>query len=158
CTPDQKLAGGTLAGTAIGAGIGATFGGRTGAIAGGILGTAVGYFLTEALTREERAAYEQALRNQLAFSRADEEQQFVWNNPDGSKLIRTTISAEQPFGTGQAAARRGIELAGGQTIPPNATCRIAESVLSSGEKRIEDPGLWCRNADGDYVRVDGATI
>ncbi|WP_298326780.1 glycine zipper domain-containing protein [Asticcacaulis sp.] len=162
CTTSQgsKLAGGTLGGAVVGAGIGSALGGQRGALIGAAVGGLAGLLVTKHLTDMEQKAYEQSLKAKLATAPSSTNSEIDWSNEDGKKTIRTEVGPEKTFAVAAPDFKKaGYELGDSAMgkVPANSSCRVAVAELRvNGEKKLNDPGLWCRNADGDYVRVDGA--
>lgn len=154
---NQFLSGamGALAGVGCGLGAAALGAGNAGAVAAGVACAVGAYALTSYLTEEEQKAYTDNLNQSLKKAPNKKESSVEWSNPDGSKKITTEIS--QPvlpamIQTSDMASKVNAERM--KTLPEKTSCRVSTAKFLKDGKMIEDKGVYCRDQNGDYVRVD----
>jgi surface antigen len=156
CTPEQKSlvtsVGGGIGGALIGSQFGKGNGRLIGAVIGAAVGTFAGYQLAKYLNEEEQKSYSENLNNQMKAIPADKGGEVNWQNTDKSKTAATNVSYSSGIDKFRDANKYDQEIV--KTLPANTTCRTADTTLKTGTSDVSYSGVYCRNADGDYVRID----
>lgn len=159
CTPEQKTMLITSVGAAGGAILGKKVGGTAGAVAGGLLGGFAGYLIADYLTTQEQQDYQNTLASSMERTNDGSGSTIVWTNEAGDKQVVTEYSHSKPI---QLAAAQGfgnvrVNQQVVAALPANSFCRSSKAdIIVNGKDVGDDEGIYCRNADGDYVRVDTA--
>jgi outer membrane lipoprotein SlyB len=160
--PDPRVIGalGAVAGGVGGAYAGKAIGGKTGRVIGAVAGTALGgaaaYFITDYLNTREQQQYQAKLNQQMRATSANVEGTDTWVNANRTKVVNTGFSQEMPLQ--QVSANFGNQIPLNQqriaSLPSNTTCRVADSRFQVNGQQASTPGIYCRDAYGDYIKVD----
>jgi surface antigen len=161
--PKFVAAGGALAGGVAGAVIGNAIGGKDGmAIGAGIgagVGGLVGYFITDYLNTREQQEYLAKLNQQMKATPANATGSTSWDNADRTKIVNTTFTEEVPV---QRVSALGNKIQLNQqrlaSLPSDTTCRAAKELFQVKGQQASTLGAYCRDANGDYIKVDGTTV
>jgi hypothetical protein len=155
---------GALLGAGTGAVIGAFNGGGTGALigagAGAVTGCAAGYILSKYLQPEEKKQYDANLNQQMKAMPVNATATDNWTSIDRTKTVNTKISDVIPLQQVSAQLGKTVNLNQSKmaALPQNTSCRASDAAFNVNGKPHSDKGVWCRDGQGDYIRVDGVAV
>lgn len=129
----------------------------TAIVLGAIAAVVVTASIISKLSEKEKEDYESTVQKNLKEQNGESEATTTWQNEDGSKKIDLVTSKDiSPYEIAtQDGKYKKVDKTLLARIPQDSVCREATSKFSTGRNLIEETGIYCRTAEGDYVRVDG---
>jgi hypothetical protein len=155
--------GGTVLGVA-GGFAGGAIGGNAGAAIGAAIGVGIGglagYFITDYLNEQERQEYLANLTQQMKVTPDNIRGSNDWSNMGQTKHIKTDYSSAILLRQVAFHPSNNIQLNKQRiaSLPQNTICREAKSQIQVQGQRADMLGVYCRDANGDYIKVDGTDI
>jgi|GEM_PF-3089590 len=148
---------GGVAGGFIGNKIGGTKGAAIGATLGAGAGGLAGYFISDYLNTREQQQYIANLNQQMKATPIGATGSNSWVNADRTKAVNTNYSQSVPLRQvlAQPDDRVPINKQRIASLPSNSTCRVVGSKFQVNGQQASIPSIYCRTANGDYIRVDG---
>lgn len=155
---DQKNAMGCITGGALGALLGSQVGkgkGRTTAmIAGAAGGCYAGSRVAQYLNEVERAKLEQNTVKALALTPVTEQNEMRWDTQDKSESVDLIVHKGETDKVNALSTAKNVDQNVASSLPEESSCRYVTSGLERA--RVSETGVYCRTAEGDYVRVGDA--
>ena len=158
--PDPKIIGalgavaGGVAGGVIGNAIGGKQGMAIGIAAGAGIGGLAGYYISDYLNTSERQQYLADLNQQMRATPASAIGSDSWVSADRTKTVNTGYTEEVSLQKMESKISLNQQLIA--SLPRNTTCRAAQSQFQVKGQQASTLGAYCRDANGDYIQVDGA--
>ena len=135
-------------------------GAAVGAGGGALAGCAAGYIISTYLQPEEKKQYDTNLNQQMKAMPVNASATDNWTSIDRTKTVNTQISDATSLQ--QASAKSGLTVNLNQSqiakLPQNPSCRASEATFNDNGTSKSDKGVWCRDGQGDYIRVDGVAV
>jgi uncharacterized protein YcfJ len=154
--PKAATAIGALLGGVGGAFAGKAFGGKSGMAIGGLTGTLLGglagYYINNYLNAQEEQEYLASLNQQMKATPANMTGENSWVNANHTKAVNTGYTEEVSLQ--RLRSKVDVNQNAIASLPSNTTCRSAK-IQVSGQQASDIMAAYCRDANGDYVKVNG---
>lgn len=140
--------GGAFAGKAIGGKSGMAIGAAIGAGLGGL----AGYYINDYLNAQEQQQYLASLNQQMKATPANMTGSNSWVNTNRTKAVSTGYTEEVSLQ--RLRSKVDVNQNAIASLPVNTSCRAAK-IQVAGQQASDIMAAYCRDANGDYVKVNG---
>lgn len=147
---------GALLGGVGGAFAGKAIGGKSGMVIGTVIGAGLGglagYYINDYLNAQEQQQYQANLNQQMKMTPANMSGSNSWTNANQTKAVSTGYTEEVSLQ--RLKSKVDVNQNAVASLPTNTTCRAAK-IQVAGQQASDIMAAYCRDVNGDYVKVNG---